>query len=263
MKIRYCVATLNQLEWVLDNHLPSVNQQAIQGIHIHFSEYTEQRYRNQKVGDVHTVAPFLFFLDSADVPVKVTQSESNLGVAPSWNLFVRSAIEDGYDAVVIANDDIILYTESLERLVKALEESPFVCFSKEDNMFSLFGMHTALWINVGQFDENFWPAYYEDNDYHYRMKLVKITPFELSGPSYYHRGSATINTFNLERIQMHHHNFNKNTKYYVSKWGGLPDAETYTHPFNGAKDYGHDVHRSLNDQLERDFQTFARSGEEV
>jgi GT2 family glycosyltransferase len=262
MKIRYCVTTLNQLEWLIDRHLPSVPQEVIHGFHLHVSESSEQVYNNQKVGDIYNVAPFLFFIDSADVSVRVSQSENNLGVAPSWNFFVRSAIEDGYDAVIIANDDIILYDGALERFTAELGRSPFVCFD-EHSMFSFFGMHVSLFSNVGEFDENFWPAYYEDNDYHYRMKLAGVKESAVPPPSYHHQGSATVYTFNSERKLMHHHNFRKNTTYYVTKWGGLPHAEAYTSPFGDAKDYGHVAHQSRNEQLERDFQTFARSGEEM
>lgn len=263
MKIRYCIATLNQFQWVLDRHLPSVDQTLIDGIHLIVSENFEQRYNNQKTGDVFNVAEFSFFVDSADVPVRVSQHEGNLGVAPSWNEFISAARQDGYDAVIIANDDIILYQGALAAFVSALRDNPFVCFADEHNMFSFFGMHLSLVDTVGTFDEKFWPAYYEDNDYHYRMKLLGVPVVSLPPPSYFHQGSATIHAFDEDRKRMHHHNFRKNTIYYVSKWGGLPDAESFTRPFGGAKDDGYAAYQSRQEQLERDFQTFARSGEEI
>jgi GT2 family glycosyltransferase len=230
MKIRYCIVTLNQFEWVVDKHLPSLDPQLIAGVHLLVSETEEQTYHDEK------------FLNPLDVAQLAEQSErfgdfrvtavlQNFGVANAWNYFTEQAEKDGYDAVIVANDDIYLYDGVLERFVEKMQNNEFVCFEGQ-NAFSFYGMHVTLFNRVGKFDENFWPAYYEDNDYHYRMKLLGLPTAYVAEPSYFHQVSATITKFDYFRKMMHHHNFRKNTAYYTQKWGGLPHNEQFTEPFS-------------------------------
>jgi len=235
MRIRYCIVTLNQLEWVIDKHLPSVDLSLIDGIHVHVSEIEEQRYNGSVVVDPLEVGDLAAIAEKSG-DWKVTSSVNNLGVSTGWNYFIESARQDGFDAVIIANDDIYLYEGTLQRFVDEMKTSKFVSF-RGMNAFSFFGIHLDYAEQIGEFDEEFWPAYFEDNDYHYRMKLQGFEGTTVEEPSYFHAGSATLSTFSHERRQMHHHNFNKNKRYYIAKWGGLPGYEFYTTPFNGSEDY--------------------------
>jgi len=229
VKIRYCILTLNQFEWVVDQHLPSLDPSLVDGVHIHISEVGALTYNNAEVADPFDV-PELITQMNRFSECKVSVSLNNLGVANGWNHFIKEAARDGFDAVVVANDDIILYPGVLDRFVEQMREHDFVCFSGQ-NAFSFYGMHTRLFEKVGEFDENFWPAYFEDNDYHYRMKLMGLPTAYVEDPSYFHRVSATLTAFDFQRKMMHHHNFRKNTEYFVKKWGGMPHEETYTIPF--------------------------------
>lgn len=229
MKIRYCIVTLNQFSWVIDKHLPSVSSNLVDGVHLLVSEVQEQAYNGLKFSDPTEVK-------EAEAQIgrfkhwKVASSLNNYGVANAWNLFAEEAKKDGYDAIIVANDDIYIYDGVLERFIEAMQTNEFVCFAGQ-NAFSFFGIHLSTYEAVGGFDENFWPAYFEDNDFHYRMKLLNIPTTAVEEPSYYHRVSATLNAFDYERRMMHHHNFRKNTAYYMKKWGGMPHEERYTKPF--------------------------------
>lgn len=236
MRIRYCIVTLNQFSWVIDKHLPSIDESLVDGVHLFVSEVQEQSYNDQH------------FVDPCEVPEamrqlerfknwKVGSSTNNYGVANAWNLFAKEAKKEGYDAIIVANDDIYLYPEVLKKFIDAMKISDFTSFV-EYNMFSFYGMHISFFDKVGEFDENFWPAYYEDNDYHYRMKLIGLDSVNVEGTSYFHAGSATLGKFDLIRKMMHHHNFSKNTDYYIAKWGGLPHEERFTRPFDGAENSG-------------------------
>lgn len=230
MNIRYCIPTLNQIQWVVDEHLPSIDYSLITGLHLHISDYEDQRYNGGGLGNFTDIPAVSDLMDLANVHFRVTSTGDNLGVSPSWNKFIQEAKRDGYDAVIIANDDIRLNSGALSRFVEAMEENQFVYFDGQ-NAFGFFGFHLSLAESVGYFDENFWPAYFEDNDYFYRMQLADVVMRAVNPPSYFHAGSATTGAFGAERKIMHFHNFQKNKQYYMTKWGGMPHEERYTRPF--------------------------------
>jgi GT2 family glycosyltransferase len=90
----------------------------------------------------------------------------------------------------------------------------------------------SLFERVGFFDERFYPAYFEDNDFHYRMKLAGAT--EAIAPcGYDHVNSATIQKYTPKQKEAHHERFKRLRSYYVKKWGGMPGSEAYTIPFDG------------------------------
>jgi len=81
---------------------------------------------------------------------------------------------------------------------------------------------------VGKFDECFYPAYYEDNSYKYRMKLAGIsvlnTP-ELNPLVYKNSSSLAKDPSILEDSK-------KNKELYIKMWGGEPNQEKFKTPFN-------------------------------
>lgn len=233
MKIRYCVVTLNQTDWLVDHHLASLDTAVIDGLHLHFSEVEHQLYHNKPFTTPLDIEMLNQWLQRTQVQWSIGASMDNYGVSCAWNQFVRDAKRDGYDAVIIANDDITLYYDTVPALVAALNQGhKFVYAETKEAAFTLFGMRCDLADEIGFFDEKFWPAYFEDNDYWYRMQLAGITPQPVQCLGYLHAKSATLGKFGLERKLMHFHNFDKNEQYYIEKWGGLPHAEQYTQPFN-------------------------------
>lgn len=91
--------------------------------------------------------------------------------------------------------------------------------------FSAFMLSKEAYEKVGQFDEGFYPAYHEDNDYHRRIKLSGMIAINCPGAIYYHHGSAT-------RIEMYRGNqlggnmaFERTKGYFIVKWGGMPEAD--------------------------------------
>lgn len=83
-----------------------------------------------------------------------------------------------------------------------------------------------------KFDEQFIPAYHEDNDYHRRLQLAGLGHKIFSVPvPYLHYGSGTLR--NVEHVNVNwNERFQKCREYYIQKWGGPPMAETYPLPFN-------------------------------
>jgi GT2 family glycosyltransferase len=87
---------------------------------------------------------------------------------------------------------------------------------------------------IGYFDsDNFFPAYYEDNDYLYRVKLSEYEFYLYGGLKVHHEGSKTQFWNGEEQRVVSHDAFRANQQRYIQKWGGLPGSETFVLPFNG------------------------------
>jgi GT2 family glycosyltransferase len=223
MSVLYAIPTLNQIDWVLEKHVPSIHLDLVSTVYVHINECVDYKpivHAAEKLPTDYT--KFMW-----------TYNANNLGVAKSWNIFLKTAFEDkNKDGVVIANDDIILGDNTLESMLSKAKEFPDAMISAgpsgSNNAFSLFYLPKSVFTKVGFFDTRFYPAYFEDNDYHRRMNLLGVPLIYSDGDNYYHRGSATINTYTPERMIRHHYDFGENEFRYVQKWGGLPGKETVT-----------------------------------
>lgn len=160
----------------------------------------------------------------------------NLGVAASWNLGRRCAVV--WDAWLLhCSEAMVFGAEGGLDLLDALrrhEDQPWLGFI--DHGWHLYANSPQLLEDVGTFDENFWPAYYEETDYLYRMHLAGWpSPREnaLVGGTWVDvdamnpDGDAHCIVDELVQVQ-----FAPLTAYYVAKWGGPPGEERFTHPFN-------------------------------
>jgi len=99
--------------------------------------------------------------------------------------------------------------------------------------FSAFMLSKQCWDEVGEFDEVFAPAYFEDNDYHYRMTLSNLAAICVPMALFYHYGSATQKEANENgQPMMTNDKFEGNRQKYIQKWGGLPGQELFTFPYD-------------------------------
>lgn len=152
----------------------------------------------------------------------------NQGVAGSWNLIARMAF-NAYNAkqVLILNDDIVLgkTRKDIEEVLSDYNKYGMIC---GNNHLCAFLFSRAAWNVVGEFDKEFYPAYFEDNDYIYRMGLKGFgcLPDDRMDPEAY-RNSMTI-----EKDPDLNEPFDENKQRYIDKWGGEPGEEKYKTPFN-------------------------------
>lgn len=156
----------------------------------------------------------------------------NVGTAGAWNY----ALYASKDFLILSNDDIEVFPNTLPLLVGAAMQHPdklmFVPESGTGCAFSFCLFRRKVLDVVGAFDPLFWPYYFEDNDYVYRMKLAGVhNEFCVRGCNYHHVGSATLRAKNEEEQQEHHRQFRALKKYYLMKWGGPPLSEEYDTPF--------------------------------
>lgn len=160
-----------------------------------------------------------------DERVDVVSPLENLGVAASWN----TLLEIG-DPIVIANDDIILASHQFEEMVADLSGHPFV-----GNGWCLFGQTRECTERVGYYDENFFPAYYEDSDYAVRMFRAGIARHWTCSEPVEHAGCWTTSNL-LGSPAWLSESIERNRQYFVRKWGTMPNDTFegyYETPFNG------------------------------
>lgn len=157
----------------------------------------------------------------------------NLGVAGSWNYFLRN-YEASYH--LICGSDIKFAAGDLEKINDAVVTHPDHAIIFGNHGYSIFALTKRGVDLVGYFDENFYPAYLEDCDHFHRLRMLGGKSLEVPDTHAVHGepphwGSSTIlsNAVYRERNGVTHGN---NFTYYRAKWGGINGHELYAHPFN-------------------------------
>jgi GT2 family glycosyltransferase len=152
-------------------------------------------------------------------------ANENYGVAKSWNYLCNKIFEKN-DYALILNDDIYLGTKKtdIENLIKQKPDK----LIKATPDWCAFIMPKSVYQRIGKFDECFYPAYYEDKSYEYRVKLagLSIIKSPILNPVVY-KTSQT-----LEFMPSIHELSKKNKKIYIEMWGGEPEREKFKKPYN-------------------------------
>jgi GT2 family glycosyltransferase len=158
--------------------------------------------------------------------IKVEKRANNLGVATSWNRLCREIFKTK-DWALLINDDIYLgYGTDVVNNVINNSHNGIVQSSLN---FSVILICKDLYEYIGKFDEKFYPAYYEDSDYIYRLKLNGLThdvdttlnPIEARISQTYEKAPDLVNAA-----------MQSSRERYIRKWGNIPLLETFKTPFN-------------------------------
>lgn len=149
----------------------------------------------------------------------------NLGVSASWNLIMKATPDAAWWAFV--GFDIVLAPGDLARLAARMDDGLGVGLL---GGFSAFGFSRHALKTAGWFDENYIPAYFEDNDMDYRCRLTGVT-MEALPAGMRHRPSSTIRS-SLELAEANSRTFAMNARYFLDKWGGGAYREVFTTPFD-------------------------------
>lgn len=192
------------------------------------------------------------------------RNEERWGFQKSVNFGINDAFERGYDIAFVCNSDVVLHPEAIWRIVERFEKgdiSMVTCMDVRGEMlekklepwnigslnanekesveeaphpnFSAFAVNKECWDYVGEFDELFAPAYFEDNDFHYRMKLSAQKGVVYPPAMFYHYGSRTQNESAENGLPVVSGGmFENNRAFYAKKWGGVPGSETFLQPYN-------------------------------
>jgi GT2 family glycosyltransferase len=228
-----CVNNLNRLQLhygrtvryhLLDNGTPEADRGAVRAC------LTQWHLRQDKDTNV-------MFLDE------------NTGCAAGWNRIIKAAISDPEcKYILLMGHDVACHPDAPENLIARFEKGDVdlvtgVPFEADGELtigdwehpgpdFSCILIPRRVIEAVGYFDEKFWPAYFEDNDYHHRCKLAGCgMGIRTSTAPFRHSRSATVSTY----PGLHQH-FGANRAYFISKWGLPPDELGAALPWKG-----HDV----------------------
>lgn len=156
----------------------------------------------------------------------------NRGVAGNWNDCAKWFSSEPY--WMLMNEDAYFLPDQLRQFcVCAAENSaaPLI-FCNDTNAFYCF-----IWTHVGRamigdFDENFWPAYYEDCDYRVRMRQLLLDVerqcvYALQGKSPVPHGKLQSGGTNYNAMLQGCGLLNR--AYWLKKWGAF-DYEKATYP---------------------------------
>jgi hypothetical protein len=173
---------------------------------------------------------------------EVLRPDRNIGCAGAWNLLCRTGFERGADSVFLINGDCAVAPDTFARMMAS--ERRLVAA----HGFSCFRLDRAVWQAIGEFDEQYYPAYWEDTDYRRRLQLAGEVldewPFEETArPSYgraVYRSGITHGWLiegtgyqgsTGEKQAWFQKRWEANRERYVAKWGGMPGEETFSTPF--------------------------------
>lgn len=180
----------------------------------------------------------VFIVDNGNQAIQTKASNQrvmvmpkNLGVAGSWNLLAKTIRNKGYSHVALLNDDII-WNRNADEIEEFIKNNP-ADFYQGLGTWCCFVIPIATLEKIGLFDEIFRICYFEDNSAAYRMKLagMKVIADAFFNPDVY-RNSSTIS-----KDPSLNANFELNKQTYIEMWGGMPNQETFTIPFNGIRPY--------------------------
>lgn len=217
-KVYVCIPTLNQYER-LDKLIMSIENGTMK----------PEKYIiiNNGIGKVSAL-----YTDKKEIIIP----GYNMGCSASWNYFLKTYPDD---ICLIVNDDLEFYPDTLEKIINTYnqkkEDKDIGLFFPDHgahSIFSCFIVSKSCVERVGYFDEEFYPAYYEDNDYVRRFDMQKMKVCSAENCGYIHHKSSTISAYTAEQHRNHSQTFNKNADYYARKWGGPPHHETFMTPFN-------------------------------
>jgi GT2 family glycosyltransferase len=156
----------------------------------------------------------------------IYRPQENLGVAKSWNMLIDYSDKIGATHVLILNDDIYLGKNETE-LALLIKNNLDADFINSFHNWCSYILRVDIWKKAGMFDEEFFPAYFEDNSFDYKMTLVgaKKTWTSFLDPIVY-RNSMTI-----AKDPTLNQKFMQNKQMYIQMWGGLPSEEKYKTKF--------------------------------
>jgi hypothetical protein len=144
--------------------------------------------------------------------LKICHLPSNIGVAASWNLIIKSDINASY--WLIANSDICFTSGLLHDFHHTASSTNngmihANCGDFDLGSYDLFLIKDFVVQKIGLFDDNFYPAYCEDIDY-----ILRITRYNWNNPT------DQINKIcSLGHPYFHGDEISTNSDYYI-KGGG-------------------------------------------
>jgi GT2 family glycosyltransferase len=191
--------------------------------------------------------------------LKIMDNPHGNHVGGAWNYGIKTALDDGCQYVIVANNDIVFHHSAIDNLVEFGEtHKEFILWTanewidirtingvKEGDIKYTFDEHphfSCFMVNkntidiAGWFDENIKVAYFEDSDMHSRILLSGNKAGKTASSLFYHYGSRTIKTDD-ELYDINKSTYEENREYMRQKWNVdfhqtvfSPPEQFLTHP---------------------------------
>ncbi|NDC37803.1 MAG: hypothetical protein EBZ48_07090, partial [Proteobacteria bacterium] len=133
-------------------------------------------------------------------------------LARAWNRGINACLEASCDYILVINLDLTFHPLFLDNLIafaaarpdaliwsgtpwgeqSSLEQAPLTGEAATDFDASCFLCDRRLIETVGYFDEQFEPAYHEDKDMIYRIKIAGCATLSTPSARYFHLGQVTL-----------------------------------------------------------------------
>lgn len=165
----------------------------------------------------------LMIIDNGEGPTEVisipdwvkeatyTPIPNNLGVPGSWNLGIKSLPHN--NRWFFASNDVEFGPGALELMAQAMPNC--LTLMSRAPYWQAFVLGETVVDKIGLFDEAFYPAYFEDNDYMRRMSEADLPVYRLDVPIEHHN-SSTIHS-DPELLRMNDQTFPHNRALYEKK----------------------------------------------
>lgn len=185
----------------------------------------------------------LFGINPHVMEVIVLEANFNIGVSRGWNYILKHFLVAPVPYAIICGDDSYFRSGALSQVAKAMAND-----DRNNNVFLDFGLErgkttgfisfiiTRLGLEqIGLFDENIYPAYFEDNDLWQRIVVSGARSGSLHDVVVVHgdekhTGSCTINSVVPEYRKKMDACYERNRAYIKEKWN-IPD-KAFRYPFN-------------------------------
>jgi GT2 family glycosyltransferase len=167
--------------------------------------------------------------------ISVVNLPSNIGCSGAWNLIIKCYMNAPY--WIITNNDVAFTPGLLKELAEKSKNQNYGIIKGKEFQFDLFLIKDWVIQECGLFDENFYPAYLEDCDYHIRIlnKNISIGYLEkqhLHGDQGYETSGSQTWRLDSSIADKLHSAHNINFYYIAEKWGeNWRDSNWQYHPW--------------------------------
>lgn len=174
--------------------------------------------------------------------VKYEHHPQNIGISRAWNIGARKVVRENIDYLVVMSATMV-FNDGMQGLVEAMEANTNEWGLETQHVWHLICLRKKVFETIGYFDENFYPAYWEDTDFIRRMELANIHVPMAKSPRLpkieidaVHQGDALAMKSGLEV------NMGAMKNYFIEKWGAdnsfasQEDRDKmFKYPFNNPK----------------------------
>jgi cephalosporin hydroxylase len=163
----------------------------------------------------------------------IDNTQTNHGVAASWNLGIHQVLKDRLDWLILMSSSMRFGAAGGRDFIDQLTDDKPTLEGGNGIGWHLVAFPRWHLDQVGSFDENFYPAYWEDNDYGYRGQVLGIDQAwpkaEIDAHWIGNARAARFAGIKVDSARLR--------DYYCRKHGGPSGLETYERPFgDGAYD---------------------------